>query len=99
MDEMKGVPLPDEYVIDDDIKPRVSMDKTVNTCGERLIDICIATGLKIVNGRFGKDEGTGRLTCHTYSGGSVIDYVLTESAYLTHLCNFEVLFQTTVLSN
>ena len=90
MDEMKGVPLPDVYVVDDDIKPRVSMDKTVNTCGERLIDICVATGLKIVNGRFGKDEGTGRLTCHTYSGGSVIDYVLTESAYFTHLCNFEV---------
>ena len=87
---MKGVPLPDEYVVDDDIKPRVSMDKTVNTCGERLIDICITTGLKIVNGRFGKDEGTGRLICHTYSGGSVIDYVLTESAYFTHLCNFEV---------
>ena len=43
-----------------------------------------------MNGRSGKDEGTGRLTCHTYSGGSVIDYVLTESAYFTHLCNYEV---------
>ena len=90
MDERDGVPLPDEYVVDADVKPRVSMDKIVNACGERLIDTCIATGLKIVNGRFGDDEGIGRLTCNTYNGGSVIDYVLTESTYFPHLANFKV---------
>ena len=90
LDDRDNLPLPDEYAVDTCIKPRVSMDKNVNSCGERLIDICIATGLKIVNGRFGTDEGLGKLTCNTYNGGSVIDYVLTEPAYFRHLCEFRV---------
>ena len=43
--------------------------KTVNTTGQILIDTCIATGLRIVNGRIGSDEGIGMNTCR---GGSVV---------------------------
>ena len=45
MDQRDKVPLPHEYIIDKDIKPRVSMDKIVNSSGQMLIDTCIATGL------------------------------------------------------
>ena len=81
LDDRDNLPLPDEYAVDTCIKTQVSMDINVNSCGERLIDICIAIGLKIVNGRFGTltDEGLGKLTCNTYNGGSVVDSVLPES--------------------
>ena len=66
------------------------MDKNTKSCGERLIGICIATGLKIVNRKFGMDESLGKLTGDTYNGGSVINCVLIESAYFRHLCEFKV---------
>ena len=45
MDQRDKVPLPHEYIFDKYIKPRVSMDKIVNSSGQMLIDTCIATGL------------------------------------------------------
>ena len=62
----------------------------MNTTGQILIDTCIATGLRIVNGRIGSDEGIGMNTCITCRGGSVVDYVLVQSDLLTHICKFEV---------
>jgi len=32
--------------------------------------------LSIVNGRLGEDHGTGKFTCYTSQGASVIDYLL-----------------------
>ena len=51
--------LPDDYVMDDAIE-RNSQDKTVNDYGKILLDFCISTGLRIVNGRCGTDKGIGK---------------------------------------
>ena len=41
----------DDISYNTDIPYRHSMDKTINTSGNKLIDICISSGLRIVNGR------------------------------------------------
>ena len=46
------------------------------------IDACIATGLRLVNGRLGRDKGVGNFTYMSNSGNSVVDYVLAERARL-----------------
>ena len=44
---------------------RVSQDQCVNKNGVCLIELCRPFDLKIVNGRFGSDKGTGAFTCVT----------------------------------
>ena len=58
-----------------DVKQRTSEDKKINHYGKRLIDLCIANNLLIVNGRSVSDP-TGSCTCYTYNGSSVVDYML-----------------------
>ena len=70
--------------------PRVSQDNTVNTYGKHLIDICVNTGLQIVNGRVGADRGIGRYTCYTYNRSSVVDYVLAQTGIRKRIVSFEV---------
>ena len=62
---------------------RASQDCKSNRFGEYLLDLCKATGIRIVNGRLFDDQG--KITCMTYNGQSVVDYVL------THYQNFETL--------
>ena len=38
---------------------RASLDQVCNARGNRLIDLCKATSMRIVNGRLGSDYGTG----------------------------------------
>ena len=47
---------------------RVSQDQCVNKNGVCLIELCRHFDLKIVNGRFGSDKGTGAFTCVTANG-------------------------------
>ena len=44
--------------------------------GRKLLDICKATGLIIVNGRLGTYKHIGEFTCVTNRERSVIDYLL-----------------------
>ena len=90
MDQRDNVPLLYEYTFDKDIKPRVSMDKFVNSSGQMLIDTCIATGLRILNGRLGLDKGIGKTTCNTSRGSSVVDYILAQTDILKHIIGFEL---------
>ena len=73
------VPLPEEYPVDASVyhMPHTSMDHTINTCGQMLIDTCIATGIRLVNGRLGKDKEVGYMPSNGYS---VVDYVFVEHA-------------------
>jgi len=48
-----------------EVLPRISQDKSVNMHGRQLVDICVNTGLQIVNGRVGADRGIGSFTCFT----------------------------------
>ena len=90
MDQRDILPLPHEYIFDKDIKPRVSMDKIVNSSGQMLIDTCIATGLRILNGRLGLDEGIGKTTCNTCRGRSIVDYILVQTDIMKLIGSFEV---------
>ena len=63
--------------------PRASQDCKSNRFGEYLLDLCNATELRIVNGRLLDDQG--KISCMTYNGQSLVDYIF------THYQNFETL--------
>ncbi len=84
------LPFPDNYSVDVAIA-RSSEDRSVNEYGRRLLELCISTGLRIVNGRLGQDQGHGKFTCVTSRGSSVVDYVLSSVELFTHLADFTVL--------
>ena len=58
------------------ITNRVNKDKCLNHNGNKLIELCKISYLKIVNGRIGTDKSFGNYTCHTTKGQSTIDYVV-----------------------
>ena len=57
--------------------------------GRVLNDICIQTGLRILNGRCTGDL-TGNLTCHNYRGSSTVDYGLVSENILNKVIFFRV---------
>ena len=61
------------YIVDQDY-PRVSQDLSVNTQGRCLLDICIGSRLR----------SSGKYTCYTPNGCSVVDYVIV-SADIQHI--------------
>ena len=67
---------------------RSSMDKHTNNNGYRLVEICKNNNLTILNGRFGRDKGIGRMT---FRNTSVIDYAISSIKGLTLLTDFEVI--------
>ena len=67
-----------------------SMDKCVNSSGEKLLDICLSSDLKIVNGRIGDDAGVGSYTYLSTRGYSLIDYVLLSYDYFYTVKDFIV---------
>ena len=69
---------------------RFSKDSIVSTNGQQLIEMCRATDIKIVNGRFGNDYKTGNFTCHKPNGSSVIDYVIVSPILFELIENFSV---------
>ena len=69
---------------------RHNMDKKVDTYGRNLINMCMFSSLKIVNGRFGSDRGVGNLTCHKPRGKSTVDYCLVSDGLLDCISNFYV---------
>ena len=44
-----------------------------------MLDLCKASSMNLMNGRFGKDTGIGEYTCITNNGCSVADYILCSS--------------------
>ena len=57
-----------------DLPYKCSMDTVVNTSGTKLIEICLCSDSKLVNGRIGDDAGIGNYTFMSPNGCSVIDY-------------------------
>ena len=68
--------LPEDYVQDFNID-RNSLDKVFNSQGQQLIDLCITSQLRVLNGRFIGDM-LGNMTCFKPSGCSTVDYALTS---------------------
>ena len=77
-DENQFGNLPNQYLSDDDLDivklyrktcdPKVYPKPDV----DRLISLCIASGLKVLNGRILGDT-KGKLTCHKWNGSSTVD--------------------------
>ena len=72
-DSLQYIPLPNSYICDSDINLRNNLDKSVNAYGYQLSSLCVALGLRILNGRFLGDS-QGNFTSFQYNGCSVVDY-------------------------
>ena len=88
--------LPDNYSVDVNLH-RYATDKIFNTQGQGLIDLCIASQLRILNGRYVGDI-FGNFTCHKSYGASTVDYALT-SVDLINSINFFTVSDPTYLSD
>ena len=67
--------LPQNYQIDRYKRPRSDQDQHKNTYGDKLIELAISSGMKILNGRTLGDF-MGKYTYIGYNGISTVDYVL-----------------------
>ena len=82
-----NIPLFDDYSPDIDILPRYSMDTITSARGKILNDLCIQSGLRILNGRTMGDF-IGKYTCHTPRGSSVVDYMIVSESLLCNISFF-----------
>jgi hypothetical protein len=89
--------LPDNYTIDLEMPPQHNLDKEVNEQGKNLIDLCIETKLRILNGRVDGDSLTYN-TCYSSRGSSSVDYFL-ASEDIFHDFIFLHVFQPNELSD
>ena len=63
----------------------------MNYHGKRLLELCQATGLLIVNGRLFNDMNQGKFTFCSQVGQSTVDYLLTDLSNFDILSFFDVL--------
>ena len=98
-DNPEYLPVSDSYECDCNLSIRSNQDiKPVNKYGIKLIELCHTTGLRIVNGRVGNDNGIGKFTYFDRHGGSVLDYVLVNEHLLYEIQCFDV-YDQSVLSD
>ena len=88
-DTSKHIPVNMCYRIDKDLGNRSNEDSKICESGKRLIEICITSELRILNGRTLGDM-FGRFTCHKPWGQSAVDYVLVHHSLLKHIRYFKV---------
>ena len=79
--------LPDNYQIDKCFK-RLSCDKVTNSQGNNLLDLCISSQLRILNGRYFGDI-LGNYTCMTSNGFSAVDYGIVSEGLLSSVKYFK----------
>jgi exonuclease III len=79
----------DDYIPDVPLS-RASCDKTCNSFGLRLLDLCKSSGIRIVNGRVSHDCGVGSYTFASRIGASVIDYILAKECDFVYINSFMV---------
>jgi hypothetical protein len=65
-----------------------NLDLSVNNYGNRLLQLCKSLELLIANGRLGKDQGTGVLTC---KNSTVVDYCILSPVLFSYVTDFEIL--------
>ena len=88
----KELMLADEislYELDYNIESRFSQDNKVCYRGHRLLDLCIAAKLRILNGRTIGDA-FGKYTCHKTNGSSVNDYAIVSEDIVNNILYFQV---------
>ena len=89
LDENDYIPLFDQYSPDIDIPSRLSMDSIISSRGKTLNELCIQSGIRILNGRISGDF-TGQYTCYTPRGSSVVDYFIVSENLLRNITFFSV---------
>ena len=75
---------------------RVSVDKVVNTYGNRLLELCKSANMYIVNGQFDNDALQGKATCDNVS---VVDYVICSPFIFSYIDSFIVQYHDPMLSD
>ena len=80
----------DCYILPSNTIQRPSMDKSTNSSGLKLLQLCKNSNLRIVNGRVGDDAADGQFTFLSTSGCSLIDYVLFPCNLFPIISNFIV---------
>ena len=83
------IPVDDNYDCDIYIEPRNSMDRKIDERGKQLLDLCIGTKMRILNGRFLGDT-RGKFTCIKPTGNSVVDYVIVSEDLVSKTLYFKV---------
>ena len=79
-----------EYIFDDNILlSRNSQDHTKCSRGEMLLDLCIKSRLRILNGRILGDT-QGKFTAYCSLGSSVIDYMLSSEEIMSSFLYMKV---------
>ena len=79
--------LPEDYQIDY-CSHRNSQDSIANGQGENLLDLCVSSRLRMLNGRYLGDI-LGNYTCITYNGFSVVDYAIVSEGLLPSVKYFQ----------
>ena len=62
--------------------PRHNIDGVINSHGRKLIDLCIKSGVQVLNGRNLFKANTNQYTCFRYNGNSVVDLLITSASLL-----------------
>ena len=89
-DEISHNQLPQCYIADNIYYSRNSQDRgPTNDQGKQLLNFCIGTRMRMLNGRTLGDT-KGRLTCHHYNGSSTVDWCLVSSEFLDSILYFRV---------
>ena len=83
------IPLPGDYIPDTQLSKRSNPDLTNNSYGKRVIELCKASGLRILNGRTMGDIN-GKFTRHEYGGSSMVDYCIAHHSILEKIRYFIV---------
>ncbi|CAG2186412.1 unnamed protein product [Mytilus edulis] len=79
--------LPESYITDIDIR-RVNQDSTLNTLGNKLLELCSSSRLRILNGRFWEiPPGYFTYMCNT--GFSTVDYAIASESLLPEVKYFK----------
>ena len=68
----------------------MNKDGYTNNNGNKLIESCKMSDLKIANGRIGKDRGIGNYTCHTTNGNNTIDFAILSMELFPYVDDFYV---------
>ena len=85
--------LPTCYLHDSNIERRNSVDSVFNSQGQQLLDLCIASQLRILNGRYLGDT-MGNMTCFKPNGASTVDYALANVDLIKSVNFFQTLVPT-----
>ncbi|CAC5369983.1 unnamed protein product [Mytilus coruscus] len=81
--------LPENYITDSEIK-RNNQDTSVNIVGTKLLDLCLSSRLRLLNGRFlGDSLGYYTYTSMSNSGFSTVDYAVVSESLLSSVKYFK----------